>query len=55
MFKKQTNILTKLSKIVRNDLTNSERLKVVAFITIEVHARDVIENLYKLSKCQILV
>lgn len=51
MFKKQTKILTKLSKVVQSAfLTNTERLKVTALIVIEVHARDVIEFLYKSSK-----
>lgn len=50
MFKKQKNILTKLSKVIRSDLTNTDRLKVVALIVIEVHARDVIEYMYKSSE-----
>lgn len=50
MFKKQKNVLTKLSKIIRGDLTNTERLKVVALIVIEIHGRDVIESIYKSSK-----
>lgn len=51
MFKKQTSILTKLTKIVRSTTDNSERLKVTSLIIIEMHARDVIEHIYKSSKC----
>lgn len=50
MFKKQKNILTKLSKVIQSNLTNTNRLKVVALIVIEVHARDVIEYIYKSSE-----
>jgi len=49
MYKKQKNILTKLSKVVRSDLSSTERLKVVALIVIEIHGRDVIEYMYKSS------
>ncbi|XP_008181522.3 dynein heavy chain 2, axonemal [Acyrthosiphon pisum] len=50
MYKKQKNILTKLSKVVRSDLSSTERLKVVALIVIEIHGRDVVEYMYK-SNC----
>lgn len=50
MFKKQTNILTKLTKIIRSTVDNSERLKVTSLIIIEMHNRDVIEHIYKSSK-----
>ncbi|XP_060835340.1 dynein axonemal heavy chain 2-like [Rhopalosiphum padi] len=50
MYKKQKNILTKLSKVIRSDLTSTERLKVVALIIIEIHGRDVIEYMYR-SNC----
>jgi len=49
MYKKQKNILTKLLKVVRSDLSSSERLKVVALIIIEIHGRDVVEFMYKSS------
>lgn len=50
MFKKQKYLLTKLSKIVRYDLAKTDRLKVTNLIIIEMHSRDVIENMYKSSK-----
>lgn len=50
MFKKQKNILTKLFKIIQSNLSNTERLKVMALTIIEIHARDVIEILYKAGK-----
>jgi len=37
--------LGKLAKYVRNDISTAERNKLVALITIEVHARDVIDKL----------
>lgn len=49
MYKKQKNILTKLLKVVRSDLSSSERLKVMALIIIEIHGRDVVEYMYKSS------
>lgn len=49
MYKKQKNILTKLSKVIRGDLSSTERLKVVALIVIEIHGRDVVEYMYKSS------
>ena len=45
--KKWITYLTKLTGITRSDLSKVERLKVVALMTIEVHARDVIEKLYR--------
>lgn len=50
MFKKQTNILTKLTKTIRSTANYSERLKITSLIIIEMHARDVIEHTYKSSK-----
>jgi len=49
MYKKQKNILTKLSKVIRNDLPSTERLKVAALIVTELHGRDVIEYMNKSS------
>jgi len=49
MYKKQKNILTKLSKVIKSDSTSTERLKVVALIVIEIHCRDVVEYMYKSS------
>lgn len=55
MFKKQKNILTKLLKIIQSNLNNTERLKIIALIIIEIHARDVIEILYKTGKYKIII
>lgn len=55
MFKKQKNILTKLLKIIQSNLNNTERLKIIALIIIEIHARDVIEILYKAGKYKIII
>lgn len=48
--KKWVSYLNKLTTITRSDLSKLDRNKVVALITIEVHARDVIEQLVK-SNC----
>ncbi len=48
--KKQTHMLNKFSEIIRGNLAKMLRLKVVALVTIEIHARDVIEKLAK-SNC----
>src|SRR5688572_5239684 len=45
--------LNKLARYVRMDLDPIERLKLCALITIEVHARDVIDRLKTASKKQI--
>ncbi|KAK9823872.1 hypothetical protein WJX72_006072 [[Myrmecia] bisecta] len=45
--KKWVAYLNKLTAITRSKLSKIERNKVVALITIEVHARDVIDKLYK--------
>ncbi|XP_033636218.1 dynein heavy chain 2, axonemal-like isoform X2 [Asterias rubens] len=47
MKKKQISMLNKFSEMVRGNLTKMMRAKVVALVTIEVHARDVIEKLTK--------
>jgi dynein heavy chain len=47
MKKKQVAMLGKFSESLRGNLTKLQRLKVVALVTIEVHARDVIERLIK--------
>lgn len=39
--------MDKFSDIIRGNLTKLQRLKIVALVTIEVHARDVIEKLIK--------
>lgn len=48
--KKQKHILSKFSDAVRGDLKKVDRLKVVALVTIEIHARDVVDKMYKSSK-----
>ena len=40
-------MLGKFSEILRGNLTKLQRLKLVALVTIEVHARDVIEKMIK--------
>lgn len=45
--KKWVSYLNKLTAVTRSKLNKIERNKVVALITIEVHARDVIEKLSK--------
>ncbi|KAF0304890.1 Dynein heavy chain 2, axonemal [Amphibalanus amphitrite] len=45
--KKMMNMLNKFSEAIRSNLTKLQRMKIVALVTIEVHARDVIEKLIK--------
>ena len=45
--KKQVAMLNKFSEMIRTNLTKMQRSKVVALVTIEVHARDIIEKLVK--------
>lgn len=40
-------MLNKFSEAIRLNLTKIQRLKMVALVTIEVHARDVIEKMIK--------
>ena len=40
-------MLDKFSEAIRGQLTRNQRSKIVALVTIEVHARDIIEKLYK--------
>ncbi|XP_078389870.1 dynein axonemal heavy chain 2 [Cetorhinus maximus] len=47
--RKQVSMLRKYSEAIRGNLTKIMRLKIVALVTVEVHARDVIEKLYKLG------
>ncbi|KAH1164654.1 hypothetical protein KIL84_020649 [Mauremys mutica] len=49
MKKKQVSLLNKYSEAIRGSLTKIMRLKIVALVTVEIHARDVIEKLYKTS------
>lgn len=48
--KKQKKILSKFSDAIRGNLNKIDRLKIVALVTIEIHARDVIDKMYKTSK-----
>ncbi|XP_039277425.1 dynein heavy chain 2, axonemal [Nilaparvata lugens] len=45
--KKQNKVLATYSEAIRGNLTKLQRLKVVSLVTIEIHARDVIEKMYK--------
>jgi len=45
--------LDKYSEAIRGDLSRLNRLKLKAIVVIEIHARDVIEKMYKMSECQI--
>lgn len=40
-------MLNKFSEAIRGNLNKIQRLKIVALVTIEVHARDIIERLAK--------
>lgn len=48
--RKQNSVLMKLSDMSRKDLNKQMRLKVNTLITIEIHGRDVIDKMYKMSK-----
>ena len=43
----QISMLNKFSEMIRGNLTKIQRQKIVALVTIEVHARDVIEKMIK--------
>ncbi|KAF6038528.1 hypothetical protein EB796_003169 [Bugula neritina] len=45
--RKQVAMLGKFSEAIRTNLTKIQRLKIVGLVTIEVHARDIIEKLIK--------
>ena len=45
--KKQVAMLNKFSEAIRGNLTQQQRLKIVVLVTIEVHARDILEKLVK--------
>lgn len=46
-------MLQSYSEMIRADLPKILRLKVVALVTVEVHARDVIDKLAKTSSCDV--
>ncbi|XP_029437782.1 dynein heavy chain 2, axonemal isoform X2 [Rhinatrema bivittatum] len=50
MKKKQVSMLNKYSESIRGNLTKIMRLKIVALVTVEVHARDVLDRMLK-SNC----
>lgn len=43
----QVSMLHGYSEIIRGNLSKVQRLKIVALVTVEVHARDVIDRLAK--------
>nr|XP_034179953.1 dynein heavy chain 2, axonemal [Osmia lignaria] len=45
--KRQNQALNKYSEAIRSDLTQLDRLKLKAIVVIEIHARDVIEKMYR--------
>ncbi|KAM8871594.1 dynein axonemal heavy chain 2 isoform 7-T7 [Synchiropus picturatus] len=46
---KQVSMLKRYSEMVRGDLSSVLRLKIAALVTVEVHARDVIDQLARVS------
>lgn len=48
--RKQNSVLMKLSDMSRKDLNKQMRLKVNTLITIEIHGRDVIDKMYRMSE-----
>lgn len=48
--RKQNAVLAKLSEQSRRELSQQMRLKVNTLITIEIHGRDVIDKMYKMSE-----
>lgn len=48
--KRQNQALARYSEAVRGKLDRLQRLKFKAIVVIEIHARDVIERMYKSSK-----
>ncbi|XP_051176804.1 dynein axonemal heavy chain 2 [Leptopilina boulardi] len=47
--KKQNQALAKYSEAIRGNLSKLQRLKFKAIVVIEIHARDVIEKMYKIN------
>lgn len=44
------NVLSSFTDAIRGELKKVDRFKIVALVTIEIHARDVIDKMYKTSK-----
>jgi len=42
-------MLLKFSEAIRGDLAKIDRLKIVSLVTIEIHARDVVDHMYTSS------
>ncbi|XP_060775597.1 dynein axonemal heavy chain 2 [Neoarius graeffei] len=53
MKKKQVSMLHRYSDAIRGNLSKIMRLKLVALVTVEVHARDVIDKLIKAGCCDV--
>ncbi|XP_049338447.1 dynein axonemal heavy chain 2 [Astyanax mexicanus] len=53
MKKKQVSMLHRYSDAIRGNLSKILRLKIVALVTVEVHARDVIDKLAKAGCCDV--
>ncbi|TSK77047.1 Dynein heavy chain 2, axonemal [Bagarius yarrelli] len=53
MKKKQVSMLHRYSDAIRGNLSKIMRLKIVALVTVEVHARDVIDKLAKTGCCDV--
>ncbi|XP_035375794.1 dynein heavy chain 2, axonemal [Electrophorus electricus] len=51
--KKQVAMLHRYSQAIRGNLSKIQRLKIVALVTVEVHARDVIDKLVKAGCCDV--
>ncbi|XP_062849650.1 dynein axonemal heavy chain 2 [Trichomycterus rosablanca] len=51
--KKQVSMLHRYSDAIRGNLSKIMRLKIVALVTVEVHARDVIDKLAKAGCCDV--
>lgn len=49
MRKKQKAILSRLSDVIRSNLSKMQRLKINGLVVIEVHQRDIIDKLYKVG------
>jgi len=47
--KRQKKMLSKFSDAIRGDLSKIDRLKIVSLVTIEIHARDVVDHMYTSS------
>ena len=44
-YQKNVDQIEKMTELVRLDLTDIKRLVIVALVTVDVHARDIIEEL----------